>query len=91
MVFGMASVKVTVTMPEEQLKAVRALVVNGGAASISGFVQHAVSLALDDVAAWQTMLADGLAETGGAPTDEERAWADGVLSSTGPDAGSTAA
>lgn len=87
----MASVKVTVTMPEEQLRTVRELVASGGAASVSGFVQHAVALALDDVAAWQALLADALADTGGAPTDEERAWADQILASARSDSRSTAA
>jgi hypothetical protein len=49
----------------------------GGA--VSGFVQHAVSVALDDVAGWGAMLAEALRETGGALSDGERAGADDVL------------
>ncbi len=79
MVIGMASVKVTVTLPEGQLAAIRELVAAGGSASVSAFVQHAVALALDDVSGWQAILADALRETGGPLTDEERAWADQVL------------
>jgi Arc/MetJ-type ribon-helix-helix transcriptional regulator len=75
----MASVKVTVTLPEEQLAAVRALVAGGQAASVSGFVQHAVAAALDDVAGWQLTLAEALERTGGPLDDGERRWADGVL------------
>lgn len=85
MVFGMASVKVTVTMPAEQLRAIRELVADGGAASVSGFVQHAVALALDDITAWQALLAEAVQETGGAISEEERAWADQVLFSARPD------
>lgn len=43
------------------------------------FVQHAVSVALDDVAGWGAMLAKALQETGGPLTDDERAWADHLL------------
>lgn len=81
MVVGMATRKVTVTLDEEQLARIRRLVSDGKAASISGFVQHAVSVALDDVAGWGAMLADALERTGGDLTAEERAWADEVLGS----------
>ena len=79
MVVGMATRKVTVTVDEDQLVRIRGLVSAGKATSVSGFVQHAVSVALDDVAGWGAMLADALARTGGALTAEERAWADEVL------------
>jgi Arc/MetJ-type ribon-helix-helix transcriptional regulator len=75
----MATRKVTITLEEEQLARIRRLVAAGNAASISGFVQHAVSVALDDVAGWGSMLAEALAKTGGDLTVEERAWADEVL------------
>lgn len=81
MVFGMASVKVTVTVPAEQLEAIRQLVAHGKAASVSGFVQHAVGVALDDVAGWQRTLDEALAVSGGPLSAEERAWADAVLTS----------
>jgi hypothetical protein len=51
----------------------------GNAASVSGFVQHAVSVAIDDVAGWGALLAEALRETGGPLTDEDRAWADELL------------
>ena len=79
MVISMATRKVTVTLEEEQLTRIRGLVSDGKAASISGFVQHAVGVALDDVAGWGAALADALARTGGDLTAEERAWADEVL------------
>ncbi|MGQ0433275.1 MAG: hypothetical protein ACT452_12800 [Microthrixaceae bacterium] len=75
----MASVKVTVTLTEEQMVAVRDLVGAGGSASVSAFVQHAVAVALADVGGWQAMLANALEATGGPLTDDERAWADQVL------------
>lgn len=80
MVIGMATKKVTVTLDEEQLERVRRLVAAGKAASVSGFVQHAVSVSLDDVAGWGAMLAEALSQTGGDLTMDERAWADRILS-----------
>jgi Arc/MetJ-type ribon-helix-helix transcriptional regulator len=81
MVFGMASKKVTITLDEAQLEQIRSLVRARTAPSVSGFVQHAVAVALDDVAGWGAMLAEALRETGGALSDDERAWADEVLGS----------
>jgi len=79
MVVGMATKKVTVTIPVEQLDEIRGLVDAGQASSVSGFVQHAVSVALDDVSGWAAMLEDALEQSGGPLTDDERAWADSVL------------
>ena len=79
MVIGMATRKVTVTLDEVQLERVRALVDAGRASSVSGFVQHAVGVALDDVAGWGALLADALSRTGGPVTADERAWADEAL------------
>ncbi len=80
MVNGMATVKVTVTIPEDQLHAIRELVDAGQARSVSGFVQHAIGVSLDDAAGWEQMLDETLAATGGPLTDEERRWADEALS-----------
>lgn len=79
MVSGMATRKVTVTLDEVQLEQIRELVRTGRAASVSGFVQHAVAIAIDDVAGFEAMLAEALEQTGGPLTDEERAWADEML------------
>ena len=46
---------------------------------MSGFVQHAVGVTLEDVAGWGALLAESLRDTGGALSDEERTWADGIL------------
>jgi Arc/MetJ-type ribon-helix-helix transcriptional regulator len=79
MVIGMATVKVTVTLEQDQLAGIRSLVAAGRASSVSGFVQHAVGVALDDVAGWGVALAAALAGTGGPMTADERAWADEAL------------
>jgi len=76
---GMASKKVTITLEDEQLEAVRKLVASGAARSVSGFLQHAVAVALDDVAGWGVILQQALAKTGGPLTRKERAWADAAL------------
>lgn len=75
----MATRKVTVTLNVDQLDRVRMLVEAGTAPSVSGFVQHAVSVALDDVAGWGAMLAGALHDTGGELSPEERRWADETL------------
>lgn len=79
MVNGMATKKLTITLDEDQLLQIRSLVSDGRAASVSGFVQHAVGVALDDVAGWGAMLAQALDDTGGPMSPEERAWADTAL------------
>lgn len=80
MVVGMATTqKVTVTLHIEQVEAIRELVTVGKTDSVSGFVQHAVGLALDDVAGWAAMLREALDLTGGPITPEEEAWAEDVL------------
>jgi Arc/MetJ-type ribon-helix-helix transcriptional regulator len=75
----MATRKVTITLEHEDLERIRALVEAGAAASVSGFVQHAVGVALDDVTGWGAMLADALADTGGELSRQETLWADQVL------------
>jgi Arc/MetJ-type ribon-helix-helix transcriptional regulator len=79
MVLGMASVKVTITLGEAEIAQIRKLARDGKAPSVSGFVQHAVRVALADVAGWGAMLALALQQTGGPLSASERAWADSVL------------
>lgn len=82
MVIGMAARKITITITDEQLAAIRELVGHRKADSVSAFVRHAISLALDDVAGWQQTLDDALARTGGPLTDDERRWADQAIRAT---------
>jgi Arc/MetJ-type ribon-helix-helix transcriptional regulator len=85
MVIGMATTqKVTITLPIDAVDTIRGLVVSGKADSVSGFVQHAVRVALDDVSGWGAMLAQALQETGGDLTPEERAWASDALGLSRP-------
>ena len=79
MVFGMATTKITITLEQDQVKEVRALVASGQTPSVSGFVKHAVGVALSDAQGWREMLAGALRETGGPLTNQERTWADGIL------------
>lgn len=79
---GMAtSRKITVTLPEAQVESIHRLVAAGHAGSVSGFVQQAVGVALDDIVGWGAMLAEALRTTGGELTAAERDWADKVLGS----------
>jgi Arc/MetJ-type ribon-helix-helix transcriptional regulator len=80
MVAGMATIKLTITLEEDQLDEIRRLVQAGTASSVSGFVKHAVGIALHDAAGWKDMLAEALRQTGGPLTKPERVWADSLLS-----------
>ena len=60
MVTGMATTKVTITLDDTQLDEIRRLVAAGRASSLSGFVKHAVGIALYDAAGWQGMLDETL-------------------------------
>lgn len=79
MVIGMATKKVTITLDEQDIAAVKAMVAAGRVASVSGFVQHAVRVALDDAEIWNATFEDWLAATGGPITDQERALADSIM------------
>jgi Arc/MetJ-type ribon-helix-helix transcriptional regulator len=83
MVLGMATKKITVTVEDDQLRQIRALVGAGQASSVSGFVKHAIGVALFDVAGWKQMLRDALQETGGPLSTDDRKWADAILSPRG--------
>lgn len=75
----MATTKITITLEDQQIDAIRALVSAGGSPNVSAFVKHAVEIALFDAAGWREMLNDALRETGGPLTKKERAWADALL------------
>ena len=75
----MATAKITIRLPKEQLEEIRSLVSAGRATSISAFTKHAVAVALSDAAGWSEMLEDALQQTGGPLTDSELAWADAIL------------
>ena len=79
MVAGMATQKITVTLDERDVGRIRELVAANQAASVSGFVQHAVEVALADVAGWAATLAGALEQTGGPLTKAERAWAQAIV------------
>ena len=80
MVTGMATTKVTITLDDDQLEEVRGLVAARRASSVSGFVKHAVGIALHDAAGLKEMLDEALRQTGGPLTKRERSWADTRLS-----------
>jgi Arc/MetJ-type ribon-helix-helix transcriptional regulator len=75
----MATKKVTITLPEQQLDQIRDAVANGQAASVSSFIQLAVLDILDPDEAFRLMIEEDLERTGGPLTEEEKAWADRIL------------
>lgn len=79
MVLGMATKKITITLEVAQLDRIRELVQAGKASSVSGFVQHAVGVSLDDIAGWGALLAQALSDTGGPLSQDEKKWADEML------------
>lgn len=81
---GMATTKITVTLPDDQVREIRAIVEAREASSVSAFVKHAVGVALSDAAGWREMLEDALRQTGGPLTRKEREWADSILSPRRP-------
>jgi Arc/MetJ-type ribon-helix-helix transcriptional regulator len=46
----MATTKITITLPDEQIQSIRELVATGKTASVSAFVRHAVAVGLFDPA-----------------------------------------
>lgn len=83
MVFSMATTKITITVHDDQLEEIRALVAAGRAANVSAFVQRAVGVALFDAAGWREMLDEALQQSGGPLSKKERDWADSVLTTEG--------
>jgi Arc/MetJ-type ribon-helix-helix transcriptional regulator len=82
MVLSMATTKITITLPDEQVQEIRALVGAGKAANVSAFVKHAVGIALADAAGWRQILQEALQQTGGPLTKKERRWADALFSAS---------
>ena len=80
MVVGMATSKITITLPDSQLDQIRERVAARKSASVSGFVQQAVRKSLDNDAEFEAMLDEALMRTGGPLTAKERAWARKILS-----------
>ena len=81
MVTGMATTKITITVPDAQLAEIKKRVTAREAASVSGFVQRAVQKSLENEAEFRAIIEEGLAATGGPLTARERAWAQKMLTS----------
>ena len=80
MVIGMATTKITVTLPDRQIEEIRKRVAARRSSSVSGFVQQAVQKSLDNAAEFRAMVEEALNETGGPLKPKERAWARKMLS-----------
>jgi Arc/MetJ-type ribon-helix-helix transcriptional regulator len=80
MVTGMATVKITITLPYRQLEEIRKRVAAQESTSVSGFVQQAVQKSLENAAEFRALVDEALKATGGPLTPRERAWARRMLS-----------
>ncbi len=78
MIIGMTKRKIAVSLPADLVQHAHQAVAAGTAASVSAYVAEALEerAKLDDL---ESLLEEMLAETGGALTAEERAWADRAL------------
>jgi Arc/MetJ-type ribon-helix-helix transcriptional regulator len=84
--------KITVSLPQEQVEAVRDAVAHGEAASVSGYVSAALAEALarhggetaKDERALAELVAELIAEYG-EPSAEAHAWADAAFALSEPD------
>ena len=81
MVNGMATTKITITLPDGQLAEIRKRVADRDSPTVSGFIQQAVQKSLDNAAEFRAMVKEGLEQTGGPLRPKERAWARKMLSS----------
>jgi len=75
MVDGMATTKITITLPDRQLEEIRKRVAAQNSPSVSGFIQQAVQKSLENAAEFRAMVEDALKKTGGPLKPKERAWA----------------
>jgi Arc/MetJ-type ribon-helix-helix transcriptional regulator len=80
MVDGMATTKVTITLPDRQLEEIRKRVAALESPSVSGFVQQAIQKSLENAAEFRAMVKDALMKTGGPLKPKERSWARKMLS-----------
>ncbi|MBL8228842.1 MAG: hypothetical protein JNL98_10210 [Bryobacterales bacterium] len=76
----MATVKITITLQQEQIEEIRRRVSIHESASVSGFIQRAVQRTLLNSSEFSAMVDQGLMESGGPLTPKERAWAKKALS-----------
>lgn len=81
MVFGMATTKITITLPDGQVEEIRKRVAAKKSLTVSGFVQQAVQKSLDNAAEFRSIVEEALKETGGPLKPKELAWARRMLSS----------
>jgi Arc/MetJ-type ribon-helix-helix transcriptional regulator len=80
MVNGMATTKITITVPGRQLEEIRKRVAAGESSSVSGFIQQAVRKSLENAAEFRALVEEALHASGGPLTAKERAWAKRMLS-----------
>jgi Arc/MetJ-type ribon-helix-helix transcriptional regulator len=80
MVNGMATAKITITLPDGQLEEIRKRVAAQHSLSVSGFIQQAVQKSLENAAEFRAIVEEALKKTGGPLKPAERSWARKMLS-----------
>jgi Arc/MetJ-type ribon-helix-helix transcriptional regulator len=75
----MATVKITITLPDRQLEEIRKRVADEDSRSVSGFIQQAVQKSLDNAAEFRATVDEALRKTGGPLKPKERARARRML------------
>ena len=75
----MATVKITITLPDRQLEQIRKRVAARDSSSVSGFIQQAVQKSLENAAEFRAVVEEALKQTGGPLKAKERAWARKML------------
>ncbi|HUI80522.1 MAG TPA: hypothetical protein VLY24_21505 [Bryobacteraceae bacterium] len=76
----MATIKITITLPDRQFEEIRKRVAAEESPSVSGFIQQAVQKSLENAAEFRAVVEEVLKETGGPLKSRERAWARKMLS-----------
>lgn len=72
--------RATITLDRAILARIKAAIHEGRASSVSAYVDHAVASQLDTEPGFDATIAEMLADSGGPPTDEERAEVQRLLS-----------
>lgn len=76
----MATTKITITLPDNQVEEIRRRVAAKESGNMSGFIQQAVQKSLENAAEFRAMVDQALLPSGGRLTPKERGWARRMLS-----------
>jgi Arc/MetJ-type ribon-helix-helix transcriptional regulator len=80
MVYGMATRKITITLPDRQIAEIQKRIALQDSPNVSAFIQQAVQRSLESAAEFRAIVDEALRKSGGPLKPKERAWARRVLS-----------